>query len=110
MQPYLGEFLVRCVTPVQSFTVKIAAIEQQTRFRAPGPDKTPIGIELGADFAANVDLDDFMVFEQDRDAHCPRSPASGSRASPSERGRRRPLRLPLRRNRLARQAIVHYVP
>lgn len=34
MQPYLGEFLVRCVTPVQAFTVKIAAIEQQTRFRA----------------------------------------------------------------------------
>jgi hypothetical protein len=67
MQPYLGEFLVRCVTPVQSFTVKIAAIEQQTRFRAPGPDNTPIGIELGADFAANVDLDDFMVFEQDRE-------------------------------------------
>ena len=67
MQPYLGEFLVRCVTPVQSFTVKIAAIEQQTRFRSPGPDGTPIGIELGADFAANVDLDDFMVFEQDQE-------------------------------------------
>lgn len=67
MQPYLGEFLVRCVTPVQAFTVKIAAIEQQTRFRATIGDGPPIGIELGADFAANVDLDDFMVFEQDRE-------------------------------------------
>ncbi len=67
MQPYLAEFLVRCVTPVQAFTVKIAAIEQQTRFRTTVGDGPPIGIELGADFAANVDLDDFMVFEHDRD-------------------------------------------
>jgi len=35
VQPYLGEFLVRCVTPLQDrITVKIAAIEQQTRFRS----------------------------------------------------------------------------
>lgn len=67
MQPYLGEFLVRCVTPVQGFTVKIAAIEQQTRFRTTTADNQTIGIELGADFAANVDLDDFMVFEHDRE-------------------------------------------
>jgi hypothetical protein len=37
------------------------------RFRATIGDGPPIGIELGADFAANVDLDDFMVFEQDRE-------------------------------------------
>ncbi|MCA2234536.1 ORC-CDC6 family AAA ATPase [Mycobacterium intracellulare] len=67
MQPYLGEFLVRCVTPVQGFTVKIAAIEQQTRFRTTTANNETIGIELGADFAANVDLDDFMVFEHDRE-------------------------------------------
>ncbi|OBK83204.1 hypothetical protein A5649_06855 [Mycolicibacter heraklionensis] len=66
MQPYLGEFLIRCVTPVQAFTVKIAAIEQQTNFRAVIGDGAPIGIELGADFAANINLDDFMVFEQDQ--------------------------------------------
>lgn len=64
LQPYLGAFLVRCVLPLRAFTVKIAAIEQQTRFRETRPDGSIIGLELGADVAANVDLDEFMVFEQ----------------------------------------------
>ncbi|QKW31192.1 ATP-binding protein [Streptomyces seoulensis] len=64
VQPYLAEFLVRCVLPLPMFTVKIAAIEQQTRFRETLPSGTVIGIELGADVTANVDLDEFMVFEQ----------------------------------------------
>lgn len=64
VQPYLGEFLVRCVLPLPRFTVKIAAIEQQTRFRESLSSGIVIGIELGADVTANVDLDEFMVFEQ----------------------------------------------
>ena len=67
VQPYLAAFIVRCITPLNEFTVKIAAIEKQTRFRASIDGGPPIGIELGADFAANVDLDEFMVFEQDSD-------------------------------------------
>jgi hypothetical protein len=67
IQPFLGEFLVRCVLPLQMFTVKIAAIEQQSNFRAYQPDGLTIGIELGADVAANLDLDEFMVFEQNED-------------------------------------------
>ena len=66
-QPYLAEFVVRCVLPLQQFTVKIAAIEQQTRFRAELDDGQTIGIELGADVAANVNLDEFMVFEQNEE-------------------------------------------
>ncbi|MCO1659194.1 ATP-binding protein [Pseudonocardia humida] len=62
-QPYLAEFLVRTILPVQRFTVKIAAIEQQARFRERRSNGQFIGIELGADMAANVDLDEFMVFE-----------------------------------------------
>jgi hypothetical protein len=46
MQPYLAEFLVRCVLPLQQFTVKIAAIERQSNFRAKQPDGSTIGIEL----------------------------------------------------------------
>jgi hypothetical protein len=64
IQPYLGAFLVRCVLPLPAFTVKIAAIEQQTHFRETLPDGSIIGLELGADVAANIDLDEFMVFEQ----------------------------------------------
>jgi hypothetical protein len=66
-QPFLAEFVVRCVLPLQKFTVKIAAIEQQTRFREVLPSGDVIGIEVGADVAANVDLDEFMVFEQNED-------------------------------------------
>lgn len=65
IQPLLGEFLVRCVLPLQDrITVKIAAIEQQTNFREQLESGEMIGIELGADVAANLDLDEFMVFEQ----------------------------------------------
>jgi len=68
VQPFLGEFLVRCVLPLQErITVKIAAIEQQTNFRKELETGELIGIELGADVAANVDLDEFMVFEQNED-------------------------------------------
>lgn len=64
VQPLLGEFVVRCITPIPKFTVKIAAIEQQSNFRA-HVDGRVVGIELGADFAANVNLDEFMVYEED---------------------------------------------
>jgi hypothetical protein len=67
VQPYLAEFLVRCVLPLQGFTVKITAIEQQSTFRATLPDGTFIGIELGADVGAHIDLDEFMVFEQNEE-------------------------------------------
>lgn len=64
VQPYLAEFLLRCVFPLQQFTVKIAAIEQQTTFRQIGPDGSSVGFELGADAGATLALDDFLVFEQ----------------------------------------------
>jgi len=67
IQPLLGEFLVRCVLPLANATVKIAAIEQQTVFRRALDDGAEVGIELGADVTANVNLDDFMVFEQNED-------------------------------------------
>jgi hypothetical protein len=54
-QPYLGGFLVRCVLPLQMFTVKIAALEQQSNFRVQRPDGSTIGLELGAAAAANLD-------------------------------------------------------
>jgi hypothetical protein len=66
LQPYLAEFLVRCIIPLQRFTLKIAAIEQQTNFRTV-VDANTIGLELGADVGAHVDLDDFMVYEGNED-------------------------------------------
>jgi len=62
IQPYLAEFLVRCVMPLQRFVVKIGAIEQHASFRTIVGDQI-VGIELGADMSATVTLDDFMVYE-----------------------------------------------
>jgi len=67
IQPFLGAFVVRCLLPLQMFTVKIGAIEQQANFRTELADGQLIGIELGADVAANVNLDEFMVFEQNEE-------------------------------------------
>lgn len=67
VQPYLGAFLVRCLLPLQPFTVKIAAIEQQAVFRRQLENGLVIGIEVGADMSANLSLDDFMVFEQEEE-------------------------------------------
>ena len=63
VQPMLAEFFVRCVLPLDTFTVKISAIEQETVFRAE-VDGRLVGIEVGADAAADVNLDEFMVYEQ----------------------------------------------
>ncbi|WP_329218931.1 hypothetical protein [Streptomyces microflavus] len=67
IQPHLGEFLVRCLLPIRGVTVKVAAIEQQTNFRTRLPSGQMIGLELGADIAANVSLDEFMVFEENKE-------------------------------------------
>jgi hypothetical protein len=64
IQPYLADLLRRCVLPIAGITLKIAAIEHRTNMiiRRPGEY---IGIELGADAGGDVNLDDFMVFDND---------------------------------------------
>jgi hypothetical protein len=65
LQPFLADLLRRSLFPIQKLTVKIAAIEQRTRFQLSAGNGEYVGIELGADAAANLNLDDFMVFEND---------------------------------------------
>lgn len=62
LQPYLAEFLLRCVFPIQRFSVKIAAIEQQTNFMH-HDNQGKLGLEVGADVSATISLDDFLVYE-----------------------------------------------
>ncbi|MEV5719776.1 hypothetical protein AB0L41_38315 [Amycolatopsis mediterranei] len=66
IQPLLGEFIVRCLLSLRNFTTKIGAIEQQSAFRSVVNGEY-IGIEVGADVTANLNLDDFMVFDQSED-------------------------------------------
>jgi hypothetical protein len=63
LQPYLADLIRRAVLPAANVTVKIAAIEHRTKFRLGAGSGTYVGIEVGADAAADINLDDFMVFE-----------------------------------------------
>lgn len=62
LQPYLADLIRRAIFPVPGITVKIAAIEQRSNF-ATGTRSDYTGIEIGADSSADVDLDDYMVFD-----------------------------------------------
>jgi hypothetical protein len=66
LQPYLADLIRRAVFPVRGITVKIAAIEQRSNFKA-GSQADYTGIEIGADASADVDLDDYMVFDNNSD-------------------------------------------
>lgn len=65
LQPILADLLRRSLFPVPGLTVKIAAIEHRSRFREVRSAGDYLGIEVGADASANIDLDDFMVFGND---------------------------------------------
>jgi len=65
LQPYLADLLRHTIFPVSFFSVKIAAIEQRSQFRINSDVGGYIGIELGADVAADLNLDDYMVFDND---------------------------------------------
>jgi len=65
LQPLLADLLRRCLLPVSRVTVKIGAIEQRSNFMQPDGVGGYVGLELGPDISADVDLDDFMVFGND---------------------------------------------
>ena len=66
LQPLLADLLRRTVLPTAGTTVKIAAIERRSRFRAPSASGDYLGIEVGADAASAVSLDDIMIFDNAR--------------------------------------------
>jgi hypothetical protein len=68
LQPLLADLLRHCVLPVPGVTVKIAAIDQRSAFKLDREDGSYVGVELGADVAADIDLDEFMVFSNDRES------------------------------------------
>jgi hypothetical protein len=65
IQPYLADLVRRALLPTRGITVKIAAIEQRSRFLIPDRAVGNIGLELGADVATAINLDDHMVFDND---------------------------------------------
>jgi hypothetical protein len=67
LQPLLADLLRRAILPCNGLSVKIAAIEQRSRFLVPDLAVGHIGIELGADVSTAINLDDYMVFDNDED-------------------------------------------
>jgi hypothetical protein len=67
LQPSLADLLRRCLFPLQRITVKIGSIEHRTHLQVTRGTGDYIGIELGADASADINLDNFMVYEQDPD-------------------------------------------
>ncbi|WP_339686037.1 hypothetical protein [uncultured Pseudoalteromonas sp.] len=69
LQPYLAELLRRILYPIPGVTVKIAAISHRCNFREyDNETRANIGIELGSDASSVINLDEYMVFDNDRDA------------------------------------------
>jgi hypothetical protein len=67
LQPFLADLIRRSLLHMDRITLKLASIEHRTHLQIPGTGGDYIGIEVGADAAADVNLDDFMVFENNRD-------------------------------------------
>lgn len=66
LQPYLADMLRRGFLAVKGTTIKIAAIEHRSNFRNVSEEtRQSIGIEIGADVAMSINLDDHMVFDND---------------------------------------------
>jgi hypothetical protein len=66
LQPYLADLIRRTLLPHQNITVKISAIEFRSVFQISMEHGEYIGIELGADIAADLNLDDFLIFDNNR--------------------------------------------
>lgn len=67
LQPYLADLLRRSLFPVGQISVKIGAIEKRSNFQKALAGGDYIGIELGGDASADLNMDDFMVFDNDED-------------------------------------------
>ena len=62
LQPFLADFIRRAILPIQQITVQIAAIEFRSNFRIDVEDMR-IGLELGSDISADINLDDYFVYD-----------------------------------------------
>ncbi|HEM8126012.1 hypothetical protein [Providencia rettgeri] len=69
LQPYLAELLRRVLYPISGVTVKIAAIAHRCKFMEySNHTGISIGIELGSDASSIINLDEYMVFDNNQDA------------------------------------------
>jgi len=63
LQPFLADLLRRTFFTSQNISVKIAAIEHRSVVKLDRQDTSYIGFELGADIHPAINLDDYLVFD-----------------------------------------------
>jgi len=63
LQPFLADLFRRTILPSNNCVVVIAAIEHRSRFSIRKDKGEYVGIELGADMPAILNMDDFLVFD-----------------------------------------------
>jgi hypothetical protein len=61
LQPLLADLFRRTLFPSRGLTVKIGAVERRSNFMVRRDQGTYLGIELGADAAASLDLDEYLL-------------------------------------------------
>lgn len=66
LQPILADLLRRTVLPHPKMILKIAAIEHRSKFAVLLGQGSYLEVELGADVTADINLDDFVVYDVDQ--------------------------------------------
>ena len=66
LQPYLADLFRRTLLPQKGIIVKIAAIEHRSHFKIAGIRGDYTWLEIGADVTADINLDDFVVYDVDQ--------------------------------------------
>lgn len=67
LQPYLADLLRRTFFTSENISIKIAAIEHRSLFKVDRTDSSYIGFELGADISPAINLDDYLVFDNNEE-------------------------------------------
>mgnify|MGYP000529938584 CR=1 FL=1 len=68
IQPYLADMIRRTILIIPNISVKIAAIEHRSNFKFDLTGGQYIGFEIGADLPSNLNLDDYLVFENNEES------------------------------------------
>ena len=64
LQPYLAEFIKRGLIPNPSVVLKIASLEYRSHFGLLNSSGSIIGMEVGSDISAGLDIDDYFIYDR----------------------------------------------
>jgi hypothetical protein len=67
LQPYLADLIRRVILPSNKCVLKIAAIEHRSNFIIKRDMGEYLGFELSADITASLNLDEFLVFDTNKE-------------------------------------------